>query len=295
MNLDHLRYFEALAHLQHYGKAAEQLHVSQPNLTYAISKIEQELGVPLFEKTGRCIRLTRYGQEFLYTVQSSLTALDNGTRIVREAGHNGGLILLGSIRTLGTTLVPSLMREFQEQAVPGVRFQLHSGTGLSQNLLKAVEEKQLDFCFTSAAGDPTIMESISFHRAPFVVIAPPDHPLSKKGSVTLQETLPYPQIFFTSSSGLRKKVDALFCEINAAPAIAMETEEDAVIAGLVAAGFGIAVLPDDPVFRTLPLSVLPITDPDPTRIAYLSRRRGAFLPDTAEQFWEFCCTQLSKQ
>lgn len=295
MNLDHLRYFEALAHLQHYGKAAEQLHVSQPNLTYAISKIEQELGVPLFEKAGRCIRLTRYGQEFLYTVQSSLTALDNGTRIVREAGHNGGLILLGSIRTLGTTLVPSLMREFQERAIPAARFQLHSGTGLSQNLLKAVEEKQLDFCFTSAAGDPTIMESISFRRAPFVVITPPDHPLSKKGSVTLQETLPYPQIFFTSSSGLRKKVDALFCAINAAPVIAMETEEDAVIAGLVAAGFGIAVLPDDPLFQTLPLTILPLTDPDPMRIAYLSRRRGAFLPDTAEQFWQFCCQQLSKQ
>ncbi len=295
MNLDHLRYFEALAHLQHYGKAAEQLHVSQPNLTYAISKIEQELGVPLFEKAGRCIRLTRYGQEFLHTVQNSLSALDTGTRIVQEAGHNGGFILLGSIRTLGTTLVPTLMRDFQKQTTSDVRFQLHSGTGLSQSLLKAVEEKQLDFCFTSSAGDPTILESVPFQRAPFVVITPQNHPLSQKQSVTLQDTLPYPQIFFTSSSGLRQKVDALFCAMNAAPIIAMETEEDAVIAGLVAAGFGIAVLPKDSLYQNLPLSVLPLTSPDPERIAYLSRRRGAFLPDTAEQFWQFCCKQLSKQ
>lgn len=295
MNLDHLRYFEALAHLQHYGKAAEQLHVSQPNLTYAISKIEQELGVPLFEKAGRCIRLTRYGQEFLHTVQNSLSTLDSGTRIVREAGHNGGLILLGSIRTLGTTLVPSLMQEFRAQSTSDVRFQLHSGNGLSQNLLKALEEKQLDFCFTSSAGDPTIMESIPFQRAPFVVITPLHHPLSQKQSVALQETLPYPQIFFAPCSGLRTKVDALFCAINAAPVIAMETEEDAVIAGLVAAGFGIAVLPDDPLFQTLPLAVLPLTDPNPVRIAYLSRLRGSFLPDTAEQFWQFCNSQLTKQ
>ncbi len=295
MNLDHLRYFEALAHLQHYGKTAEQLHVSQPNLTYAISKIEQELGVPLFEKTGRCIRLTRYGQEFLHTVQNSLSTLDSGTRIVQEAGHSGGLILLGSIRTLGTSLVPKLMQKFQKQNASDIRFQLHSGNGLSRDLLKAVEEKQLDFCFTSSAGDLNIMESVPFQRSPFVVITPLHHPLSQKQSVALQETLPYPQIFFASCSGLRKKVDALFCAINAAPTIAMETEEDVVIAGLVAAGFGIAVLPDSPFFQTLPLTVLPLRSPDPTRIAYLSRKRGTFLPDTAEQFWEFCCEQLTKQ
>ena len=72
MNLDHLRYFEVLAQLEHYGKAAEKLHISQPNLTYAVSQIEQELGAPLFEKAGRSIRLTRYGHEFLRVVKSSL-------------------------------------------------------------------------------------------------------------------------------------------------------------------------------------------------------------------------------
>ena len=72
MNLDHLRYFEVLARLQHYGKAAEQLHVSQPSLNYAVSQMEQELGVPLFEKAGRSVRLTRYGRQFLQTVQTAL-------------------------------------------------------------------------------------------------------------------------------------------------------------------------------------------------------------------------------
>ena len=79
----------------------------------------------------------------------------------------------------------------------------------------------------------------------------------------------------------------------AEPIIAMETEEDAVIAGLVAAGFGIAVLPDDPLFQSLPLAVLPLTDPDPARTAYLSRRRGTPLPNAAEQFWAFCQEKLA--
>jgi len=294
VNLDHLRYFEVLARLQHYGKAAEQLHVSQPNLTYAISQIEQELGVPLFEKIGRSIRLTRYGQDFLNTVHCSLDALDAGTRAVQESGRKGSLILLGSIRTLGTTLVPTLMQHFQVQTASDVRFQLHSENGFSASLLKAVEEKRLDFCFTSSSGDPAVFESFAFCRTPFVVITPLGHPLSAKSSVVLQDTLPYPQICFAPCAGLRKNVDALFCAINAAPIVAMETEEDAVIAGLVASGFGIAVLPDDPLLRSLPLAVLPLTSPDPARTAYLSRRRGIRLPEAAEQFWQFCREQLAE-
>lgn len=293
VNLDHLRSFEVLAALQHYGKAAEQLHVSQPSLTYAISQMEQELGVPLFEKTGRNIRLTRYGQQFLRTVHSSLNTLDTGIRTVQELGQGGGLVLLGSIRKLGTMLVPGLMRDFRAQIDPAVQFQLHSESGFSADLLKAVEEGRLDLAFTSHPGDPVQFESFAFQRTPFVVITPMGHPLARKTSVSLRDTLPYPQICFAPRSGLRKSVDALFCSIDAAPIVAMETEEDAVIAGLVAAGFGIAVLPDDPLFQSLPLAVLPLTEPDPARTAYLSRRRGTPLPNAAEQFWAFCQEKLA--
>ena len=108
----------------------------------------------------------------------------------------------------------------------------------------------MDFCFTSSPGNAAVFESFSFHRKPFVVITPLGHPLSSRQSVALQDTLPYPQICFASCSGLRKNVDALFSQIHAAPTVAMETEEDAVIAGLVASGFGIAVLPDDPLFQS---------------------------------------------
>lgn len=295
MNLDHLRYFEVLARVQHYGRAAEQLHVSQPNLTYAVSQIEQELGVPLFEKAGRGIRLTRYGHEFLRTVHQSLDALDSGIRTLQEAGQSGSLVLLGSIRTLGTTLVPGLMRDFQAQTGAHVRFQLHSENGFSASLLKAVEEKRLDLCFTSSPGDPALFESFPFRRTPFVVIAPQGHPLSGRQNVALEDTLPYPQICFAPCAGLRKSVDALFCAINAAPIVAMETEEDAVIAGLVSAGFGIAVLPDDPLLKSLPLAVLPLTSPDPSRTAYLSRRRGIRLPEAAERFWTFCREKLEQE
>ena len=293
MNLDHLRYFEAIARLQHYGKAAELLHVSQPNLNYAVSQLESELGVPLFEKSGRNVRLTRYGQLFLQSVQGTLETLDNGVRTVQELGPEGGLVLLGSIRKLGTRVVPGLMRDFLAQEGPGVRFQLHSGSGFSPDLLRSVAEGQLDMAFTSTPGDPAQFETIPFQRSPFVVITPLDHPLAGRESLSLWDTLPYPQIGFAAHCGLRPAIDHLFAQIDAKPAIAYETEEDAVIAGMVAAGFGIAVLPDDLLFPSLPLAVLPLTEPDPTRTAYLSRKRGVQHPQAADRFFQFCRAALT--
>ena len=197
-------------------------------------------------------------------------------------------MLVGCIRKLGITLVPGLMRQFLAEDSAAVQFQLRSGTGFSTDLLKAVEEGRLDMAFTSHPGDPAVFESVAFQRTPFVVITPKDHPLARQKAVSLRDTLPYPQICFAPSSGLRRPVDALFSAIDAAPQIAMETEEDVVVAGLVAAGFGIAVLPEDSLFASLPLAVLPLTEPDPTRTAYLNRRRGTPLPAAAERFWTFC-------
>ena len=292
MNLDYLHYFEILAKIQHYGKAAEKLNISQPNLTYAISQIENELNVPLFKKKGRRIVLTRYGQEFLNIVETSLNILDSGTRNIKEASQNGGFIQIGSIRTLGTTLVPKLMSDFKKDIETNVKFQLHSETGLSSSLLKAVEEGKLDFCFTSYKGDSSIFESITFESSPYVVIVPKEHPLASKDEIKLEETILYPQIYFAKCAGLRINIDELFSTINKMPNITMETEEDEVVAGLVANGFGIAIIPYDPLFKSLSLKVLKLTSPSPIRKAYLSRLRKAKLPDTAEKFWHFCKRKL---
>lgn len=78
MNLYQLRYFSVLAGTQHYGKAAEKLCIAQPSLSQAISQLEQELGVQLFERKGRSSSLTSAGEQFLTYVNKSLAILDNG-------------------------------------------------------------------------------------------------------------------------------------------------------------------------------------------------------------------------
>ena len=80
MNLYHLRYFVTLAHLEHYTKAAENLSITQPSLSHAISLLENELGVALFEKEGRNIVLTKYGKIFLKDVEKLLEILDSSVK-----------------------------------------------------------------------------------------------------------------------------------------------------------------------------------------------------------------------
>ena len=293
MNLDHLRYFKTIAECEHYGRAAEILHVSQPNLNYAVTQLESELGVPLFEKAGRNVRLTRYGRLFLQSVTESLQKLDESTRALQELGTGGGLVLLGSIRKLAAQTVPELMHDFLAQpGQEGVRFELHTESGFSRDLLQAVAEERLDMAFVSHPGDPTVFECLPFKRSPFVVVVPPGHPLAEKESVTLTETLPYPYVYFSKRGGLRPAVDAMFRAIGAQPKIAYETEEDTVVAGMAAAGFGIAIVPDHPVLRCLDLKILPITAPDPGRTAYLCRKRSAQLPEAASCFYQYCAETL---
>lgn len=293
MNLEHLRYFETIARLEHYGRAAEVLHTTQPNLSHAVAQLEEELGVPLFEKSGRNVRLTRYGKSFLETVSYSLAHLDNSIRNLQEVSQGGGLIVLGAIRDLGTVLVPELMRGFlQTPEGRHVRFELHTGSSFSRDLLSYVEEGRYDMSFTSHPGEGAALESFAFAQSPFALAVPLGHPFAQRDSIDLAETLEEPYIFLSAQSGLRRAVDDLFHEIGQFPESSFETEEDSVAAGLAAAGFGIAVLPDHPFFQTLPLKMIPIIHPDARRNAWLSIRKRAWRSEAAQHFYDYCRAEL---
>ncbi len=293
MNLVHLRYFETVARLEHYGRAAEELHISQPALSYAIDHLETELGVPLFAREGRNVRLTRYGQHFLRAITGSLVQLDTGIRAMQEFGQNGGIVLVGGIRKLAARIIPGLMRAFlQETDADAVRFELHTDNIFSSALLENLEKGSIDIAFVNHPGDSRRFECIPFACAPFVLVVPLSHPLAAKKAVPLQDCLSEDFVFFSSRASLRSAVDALFSQINALPRIAYETEEDDVIAGMVEAGFGIAILPDVPSLRSYQLGILTLTDVDCTRTAYLCRKRLPEYPAAADRFFHFCEGQL---
>ncbi len=295
MNLDHLRYFETVAALEHYGHAAEALHISQPALSYAIDHLEAELGVSLFTRSGRNVQLTRYGQYFLRAITGSLLQLDTGIRAMQEFGLEGGIVLVGGIRKLASRRIPQLMQQFlQEDNAGTVHFELHTESSFSAELLQDLENGNIDMAFVSHAADPLHFECIPFPSVPFVLVAPKDHPYSEKKTIPLRDCLSEPFVFFSERSGLRTSVNALFSQINAVPRIVGETEEDDVIAGMVEAGFGLAILPNYPALHSYQLGILSLSDVDCSRTAYLCRKRLPEYPAAADRFFQFCQKKLTE-
>lgn len=107
MNIYNLRYFVTLARIRQYTKAAEELCITQPSLSHAISQMEKELGVKLFEKNGHKITLTQFGEEFLSYAEKTLDVLDDGIASIKRSAMGNGTIRLGLCKTIGNKLCPS--------------------------------------------------------------------------------------------------------------------------------------------------------------------------------------------
>lgn len=286
MNLSHLRYFVELAHIQHYTRTAERLCITQPSLSHAISQLEGELGVPLFEKNGRSISLTQYGKQFLACAQETLSILDEGVESLQRVSRGEGLIRLGLLRTLGVDYVPKLAARFlAENPGKDIRFTFH--TGVTSHLLDELAEKKLDLVFASKPPVEMGLTAVAVEQQDLVLIVPKNHPLAKHHSVDLTETLPYPQVYFSEGSGMRGVVEELFSKIDGKPIIAHETEEDQVVAGLVAAGFGIAVVPYMDMLLRLDVKIIQIASPRWERSFYLVSDDRAYQPPAVQKFRQF--------
>lgn len=288
MNLYHLRYFATLAQIEHYTKAADLLSITQPTLTHAISSLEEELGVRLFEKTGRNVVLTKYGKAFLSDVEDILNKLDASVNGLKLAGKGEGQIGVAFLRTLGIDFVPKIIRGFlSENEGKQIDFNLYCDKVLTGDILAGLKERRYDVGFCSKFDDEPLIEFIPVAKQDLVVIVPPDHPLAEKPEINLAETLPYPQIIFKKRSGLRQIIDGLFESIGGYPQVAYEIDEDQVAAGFVANGFGISVAPDIPILGSLDVKVLPLVSPAWQRNFYMALLKDVYHPPVVEAFKKF--------
>lgn len=286
MNLYQLRYFSLLAQTGHFRKAAKQLCITQPSLSHSIALLEQELGVALFEKQGRRSILTPEGAQFLKYVEKSLNILDEGILNMQHTAMGEGVIELGFLRTLGSEFIPKLAHNFLEkESGKSVHFKFH--TGITSSLIKGLKEEQYDIVFCSRIESETDIEYVPVGRQDLVVIVPKEHPLSPRYTINLEELAPYPQIYFSKTSGLRSIVDHLFEKIQIEPQIAYEVEEDIVIAGLVSKGFGVAVVPYMPDLLRMDIKIIQIAHPDWERNFYMATLKSHHLTPAIRNFHDY--------
>jgi DNA-binding transcriptional LysR family regulator len=286
MNLDYLRYFVTLAKVKHYTKAAKQLWITQPSLSHAIAQLEEELGVPLFEKNGRRNTLTCFGEEFLPYAEQTIALLEEGMSSIQSGAQGNGRIRLGFLRTLGIDYLPRLtsgfLKHFPENEI---RFTFH--TDVTARLLEGLKQRNFDLLFCSKPPEELGFTVIPVKKQKLVLITPHDHPLASRTSVDLMETLSYPYVYFDKSSGLRADVDQMFAKLSQKPHIAYETEEDQVIAGFVAQGFGIAVVPEMDLLHRLDVSILEIKAPVHERDVCLVYDSSVYQPPVVQRFLSY--------
>lgn len=181
MNLQDLRYFLALAEHQHFGRAASACHVSQPTLSGQIKKVEQELGLVLFERSNRNVTLTPNGEAALRHAKEALEAVELLRRVgATSKDQLAGPLKLGVIPTLAPYLMPFVIRELRS-AFPKMRLDLWEDQ--TKILLELVIKRELDAALIATEIVEGQLTSLSLFIEPFLAALPESHRLAKKRTI----------------------------------------------------------------------------------------------------------------
>lgn len=259
MTLLQLSYFVVLARNCHYTKTAQELHISQPTLSYAIKELERELGGPLFERRGGRTELTVYGQAFLPYVLAAQQQLERGKATLSDLfGTIQHTVRIGYFHSIADTLVPALIRDFTAgHRNDEISFQMEEG--ISEESLKKLRLKKVDLAFTTTPSD--LGSSIVVQEQPLYLAIPKEHPLASRVAVSFEEFCREPMIAFLKPSNLRDQIDLIFERRNVPMRIAFEVRDSSVALQHVALSFGLAILPDIVIYNREHIKLLPIEDP----------------------------------
>ena len=294
MEWQQLYYFQTLARLQHVTRAAEELSLSQPALSRSISRLEEELGVPLFSRQGRTITLNRYGQLFLARVNRILQEYESGKQELRDLIHpEHGEISLGFLHTLGTSLIPDLIGAFRMKA-PTARFQLMQSH--SYSLLDHLHAGELDLCLLAKPTKTRLpIQYMPLWNEEIFAIVPLHHPLAEAPSIRLDEIADEPFISLKPGYALRRTTDDAFQQLGVTPNITFEGEEAATVAGLVAAGLGVSLLPDLRGVDKSKIVQIPVRYPACKREIGMAWVEGRYLSPAAARFQEFVMERFAEE
>ncbi|GGP47155.1 LysR family transcriptional regulator [Streptomyces sindenensis] len=242
MELRHLNAFLAVAEELHFGRAAKRLQMAQPPLSQQIRQLERELGVQLFHRNTRSVRLTSAGESFLEPVRTVLDDLDTAVRAARSAGTGEyGRVTIGFAGASSHETLPRLTRAVRA-AHPGLELVM-TGQTYANTALSRVADGSLDLGFVRL---PVTRPGVA-HRVideeELVCALPSDHPLARRETVPLDVLAGEPFVSFPANSGSTVR-DAMTeaCEgAGFTPRIVQEAPDSYTILALVAAGVGVTL------------------------------------------------------
>ena len=215
MDWQQLLYFKTLAKVENFTRASIELSLSQPALSRSISRLEEEVGVPLFERKSRGVILNKYGQIFLEHANRALSEIAEAKQEIHHIVNPfHGTISLAFIQTLGSSFVPELISSFQKN-YPDIHFQLYQHA--TNKILSQLESAEIDIGFCSPKEPIENLSSISIVKDELFLIVPIDHRLAGVDEVDLSEVAHDPFVLFKPETAVRDVTERLCHEAGFHP------------------------------------------------------------------------------
>jgi len=243
LQLNQVRCFVVLARELHFGRAAERLHMTQPPLSRQIQQLEHALGVPLFERNRRQVKLTAAGAAFLPQAEHLLQAADTAALTANRAMQGRlGAVAMGYVPGASCSLLPPLVAEIT-QALPDVQLDLRE---LSTNeQIDALRSRSIELGLIRMPFDSGEFATACVLREPFIAAVPQGHALAAKDALQTADLHRMPMVMFHPAQGgyFYELLVRVFHSVGVAPRYVQYVRQTHSLLGLVSGGLGIAVLP----------------------------------------------------
>ena len=261
MELRHLQHFIAVAEELNFTRAADRIHIVQSALSTSIRVLEQELQTPLLVRSTRQVQLTPAGRAFLERAREALQVIEGGRETVAEiAGLRRGSFSMGTVHSLPAFLdLPSLIARYHV-ANPGIEVRMQQGD--TPSLLEALRRGRMDLAFLPLLDPPDDIVARVVACEDLAVVAQPNHVLSGRGAVRLEELCEFPFVDFDIGWGTRALVDQAFNEAGVSRRTDFYVTDVETVVDLVSRGLGIALLPEtDAGSRRPKVTVIELAEP----------------------------------
>lgn len=240
LNLHLLEQFVALARTRNFTRAAEELNLSQPALSRAIQKLEEQLGQPLFERKPREVMLTDLGELLLERSQHILKLMEDTFAELSEAGRRGR-IRLGAIPTIAPYFLPSLLSTFAK-VHPEISVVVQEDT--TENLIKRCSHGEIDLAILALPIIAKYLEVEPLFDEELLLVLPVGHPLSASKSIAIDAVEGYPFVMLSEAHCLSDNI-ATFCRRKSVQPVTVErTSQLTTLQELVTLNHGVSIVPE---------------------------------------------------
>ena len=287
--------FLMLARHLHFGRAAQALAITQPALSNQIKLLERTLGVRLFARTTRWVRLTPEGERFLRRAQRIMSDVESAfVEIANPTAPPRGAVVFACIPTIAGYIFPRIINDFHSRH-PEIRVAMIDDTTVE--LERRIANREVDF---GVGGSPQRTHELAFapiFSDPFVLVCHASHPLAKRKTVAIKDVLSSPMISMGKDSNVRRTIENYFALAGYIFEPQLELNHHYTIGAMVEAGLGVSFLPAQAAERMRASKMISIIATDESSFARhvgLITRRGEPLPPAADSFYAFALTAIRR-